>query len=142
MAIEAVTMVDQILKAAGIPIVGVDPNGDSVTPQFAAGATLQQRIQAAAIIQALDLTPQGRGQYEVAQARVRAKDAIGQGPDAGSRAEWAAIRVVYSQILEQRIAYNALVAWATARGFTGLPLVNKTWAEIVTLVQQLIDSEP
>lgn len=131
--IEPVTMVDVALKEASIPIVSVSMNGNTPVVEYAANATQQQRNQGAAIIAALDLTPQGLAAFDFAQDKKAAKNALDSN-DPQELARRMTDRALFELIISTREALNAR--------FPLLPaLSTPTWQQLQNAIRSRIDNE-
>src|SRR5574343_285802 len=101
-----VALIDEALRAAGIPTAGVVNRRGVVTVQYAPEATDPQRAQGDALVAAWDNVTEGKK-----AKRRQAKAALAGADDPTQIASRNALRVIYASLVETRQAYNALRAF-------------------------------
>lgn len=132
-----VGLIDEALRAAGIPIVSVRNRLAAITVQYAPEATEQQRAAGDALVAAWDAAAESK-----ADRRRRAKAALAGADDPTQIAIRNALRVIYASIVETRQAHNALRAYVANPSGTPPPaLAIRKWAQALAAVRQQIDAE-
>ena len=134
---EDIALIDQALRAAGIPIVSVELRRGVVAVQYDPTATDAQRQQGDALVAGWDDAAEAR------RARRRAAKASLAGVDDPTQiASRNALRVIYQSIVETRQAYNAMRAYIANPSGTPPPaLAIRTWQQALAAVRQQIDAE-
>jgi len=126
-----IAIIDETLRAVGIPIVGVQNRRGVITVQYDPAATTQQRVQGDALVAAWD------DAAEVRKAkRKQAKQSLARVDDPAQIAGRNALRVIYASIVETRQAINSLLI---AAGQQPLPI--RTWKQTLLAIRQQIDAE-
>lgn len=134
---EDIALIDQALRAAGIPIVSVELRRGVVAVQYDPTATDAQRQQGDALVAGWDDAAEAR------RARRRAAKASLAGVDDPTQiASRNALRVIYASLVETRQAYNAMRAYIANPSGTPPPaLAIRTWQQALAAVRQQIDAE-
>ena len=97
MSILETVRLDEALRAAGIPIHGVQNNGGVFTVDYTDAATAQQRTDGAAIVAAFDASPEATAAWQLAKRKAQAADAFTV-DDVPGRLHRAVLSVMLSEI--------------------------------------------
>jgi len=133
-----VGLIDQALRRAGVPVVGVQCRRGAVTVQYEPGATADQRAQGDALVAAWDdAAEQRRAVRRLAKAALDGKD------DPTQVASRNSLRLIYASLVENRQAFNALRLHVVDPANNPLPpaLTVRSWKQALGGVRQQIDAE-
>lgn len=135
---EDIALIDQALRAAGIPIVSVELRRGVVAVQYDPTATDAQRQQGDALVAGWDDVLGRRKAVKAA-----AKAALFDTDDATRVAIRNTQRVFYTSIVEMRQWMNSLRKYLLDPANNSLPpaLSIRTWKQAMAVVQQQTDAE-
>jgi hypothetical protein len=124
-----------LLEDENIPIFGVSCGQSSTVINFKDEATDEQRLKATEIVQTIEATPDNVNNRELLLTKRNILNKLSSN-DPTFLLIRGVMRIVFSSIVETRLAINEIMAKNPSLDMT--PLVNKSWGELVNIAAQEI----